>query len=205
MLMNAKGLTQAQLADIADVDSATVNRVLNGSVRLVSDSLNKLAKALGVTPAHLLAENLEVQTNVSAAPIGTRRVPVLDYVQAGAFSGIAPHFRDEEMQDFLLTDGQYSESAFALKIRGESMAPRFREGDTVIIDPAVKPLPNEFVVATNGNGEATFKQYKDRGESNGSHIFELVPLNDGYPAMRSDQTPVKVIGTMVEHRQYRRR
>ena len=98
-------------------------------------------------------------------------------------------------------DGPISEVAFALKIKGDSMEPEFKEGDTIIIDPMVAPHPGEFVIAKNGDHEATFKKY--RLKANGS--FELVPLNPDYPTIDSDIQPVKIIGTMIEHRIHRRK
>ena len=62
------------------------------------------------------------------------------------------------------------------------------------------------MVAKNGDDEATFKKYRPRAvDARGSMVFELVPLNDDYPIIRSDVTPVRIVGTMVEHRKYRRR
>ena len=86
------------------------------------------------------------------------------------------------------------------------MLPDYRPGDRVIIDPEVTPTPGDCVVAKNGEDEATFKKYRPRGlDQAGNMVFELVPLNDDYPIIRSDATPVRIIGTMVEHRKYRRR
>jgi SOS-response transcriptional repressor LexA len=36
------------------------------------------------------------------------------------------------------------------------MEPDFKEGD-IIVDPELEPVPGEFVVAKNGDNEATFK------------------------------------------------
>jgi SOS-response transcriptional repressor LexA len=70
----------------------------------------------------------------------------------------------------------------------------------------VQPQPGDFVVAQNGEGEATFKKFRPRGANEiGQLVFELVPLNEDYPTMRSDLMPIRIIGTMIEHRKYRRR
>lgn len=62
------------------------------------------------------------------------------------------------------------------------------------------------MVARNSKQEATFKKYRVRGIAvDGSEVFELVPLNDNYPVMRSDEHELTVIGTMVEHRRKFRR
>ena len=86
------------------------------------------------------------------------------------------------------------------------MLPDFKPGDRIIVDPAVAPQPGDFVVAKNGHDEATFKKYRPRAtDAAGNIIFELVPLNEDYPTMRSDTTPMRIIGTMVEYRKYRRK
>lgn len=107
--------------------------------------------------------------------------------------------------EFLLTDLLLGPRAFAMRIRGDSMLPRFQEGDVVVIDPDQPHHPGDFVVAANG-GEAVFKQYRDRGiNEKGQEVFELLPLNKLYPAIRSDITPMRIVGTMVEQRTYRKR
>lgn len=143
--------------------------------------------------------------NVLSAQIGARRIPMIDYVQAGVWTEVLDGFQPGDAEDWLLTDLDLSGSAFALQIKGESMRPDFTPGDRVIIDPDVQPQAGDFVVAKNGEEEATFKKYRVRGtDSTGSAIFELVPLNPDFETMRSDERPIRIVGVMVEHRKYRR-
>ncbi len=108
--------------------------------------------------------------------------------------------------EFLLTDLELSDNAFALEIEGNSMTPDFNEGDRVIVDPAIQPRPGDFVVAKNGREEATFKKYRARGiGADGREAFELIPLNPDYPTISSEHDHVRIIGVMVEHRRYRKR
>jgi SOS-response transcriptional repressor LexA len=63
----------------------------------------------------------------------------------------------------------------------------------------------DYVVAKNGGDEATFKKYRPRGkDAAGVDVFELVPLNDDFASLRSDIDHIAIIGTMVEHRRYRK-
>ncbi len=147
-----------------------------------------------------------VTQNVGPADMGVKKIPLISYVQAGCWTGIVDNYLPGDAEDWLLTDLDLSPSAFALQIKGDSMLPEFKEGDRVIIDPNVEPLPGDFVVAKNGDNEATFKKYRPRGvNEQGAQVFELVPLNEDYPSMRSDSTQINIIGTMVEHRKYRKR
>jgi len=144
--------------------------------------------------------------NVVSSAVGEKHIPLISYVQAGAWTSIVDNFQPGDADEFLLTDQELSDSAFALQIKGDSMLPEFKEGDRVIIDPLVQPNPGDFVVAKNGDDEATFKKYRPRGvNENGTVLFELVPLNEDYPSLHSGVTPIVIVGTMVEHRKYRKR
>ncbi|WP_224785338.1 LexA family protein [Pandoraea pnomenusa] len=148
----------------------------------------------------------EPHRNVSAAEIGQRRIPLISSVQAGLMSEALEPFPAGAAFEYLLTDLKLSEHAFALAIEGRSMEPDFNEGDRIIVDPALRPQPGDFVVAKNGREEATFKKYRPRGVgADGREVFELVPLNDDYPTINSEHEPARIIGVMVEHRRYRRR
>lgn len=179
---------------------------------------HKPSRNIGATVAREIEEAFEkevgwmdtphfpVSSNVTPAAVGQKSVPLIDYVQAGKMLEVAdPHALGEGFE-MLTTDADVSSAAFALEIRGNSMEPEFREGDRVIMDPALSPRPGDFVVATNGENEATFKKYRPRATgANGELIFELVPLNPDYPTLRSDVDHCRVVGTMVEHRRYRKR
>ncbi len=145
--------------------------------------------------------------NVVPATIGTTKVPLISYIQAGSWTGIEDLRTTCEEYEYILTDLDVSEDAFALKIKGDSMEPEFIEGDIVIIDPTVKPHAGEFVAAVNGDYEATFKKYRpleDLDEYGRQH-FELVPLNPDWHKLSSLKQEIRIIGTMVEHRIYRRK
>lgn len=144
--------------------------------------------------------------NVAPAPTEVRRIPIISYVQAGMMTEAFDPFVMGDGFEIITTDLNLSGSAFGLIIKGPSMEPEFREGDKIIIDPAVSPQPGDFVVAKNTDEEATFKKYRPRGTNErGEMEFELVPLNDDFPTLHSERDHLHVIGVMVEHRKYRRR
>ena len=197
------GIGQRELARRLDMHQATLSKIERGEMDIVSPYLPLLAKGLKVSEAQLAGLHL----NVEPIQIEGRRVPVLDYVQAGAFAGVAPYFRDAEMTDFVLTRSELSAEAFALRIRGDSMLPEFRDGDIVVIDPAIAPQPEDFVVGKDANGEATFKRFHGRGvdPGTGNPRFDLVPLNPAYETLHSTEQQIDIVGTMMEHHRYRRR
>lgn len=147
-----------------------------------------------------------VSPRSQSQPMPLREVPVISAVQAGLWREAVDAYAPGAGQDSVIVQSEIGRHAFALVVRGNSMEPDFKEGDTIIIDPDVRPHPGDFVVARNQDAEATFKKYRPRGlDASGVPVIELVPLNDDYPTLRSDSTPIEIIGTLVEHRRYRKK
>lgn len=149
-------------------------------------------------------ENFEMKSSRKVDP-KIRRVPVLSKIPAGGPKQIIDAYIMGEGMEDIATDITVGRYAFALIIEGVSMEPEFKTGDKVIIDPDVRPHPGDYVAARCNGDEGTFKKYRPRGaDDNGIEVFELVPLNEDYPIIRSDKSNAEIIGTMVEHRKYRR-
>lgn len=145
-------------------------------------------------------------SNAQPVVLGMRPYPVISGVQAGALKEIAVPYAPGDGFDVEFGDDDASQWSFFLQIEGDSMLPDFRPGDRVLIDPEVTPRPGDFVAARNTKQEATFKKYRVRGlDASGNEVFELVPLNDDYPILRSDEQHLCIIGTMIEHRRKFRR
>lgn len=208
--MDAAQLGPADMARAADVSKATVTFWLNGQTQsLKAGSAAALELATGYRANWLISGKgpklVREGANVASVPLGASRIPLISFVQAGAWTEANDGFSVGDAAEWLITDLEPSAHTFALEIKGDSMLPDFKPGDRVIIDPAVAPLPGDFVVAKNGDNEATFKKYRPRGtDTRDQLVFELVPLNEDFPSIRSDVTNISIIGTMIEHRKYRK-
>lgn len=199
-----KGWNQTQLGDVVGRTKGNIGHWETGKHMPSLEQIAAISVATGF-PMPALGVQSAAVSNVAPAPMGGRRVPVITSIQAGMWAEIVDNFQPGDAGDWLLTDIDLSESAFALDIRGNSMEPEFKDGDRVIIDPEIAPQPGDFVAAKNGEQEATFKKYRPRGmDAAGNMVFELIPLNDDYPTLRSDVDHIRIVGTMVEHRKYRR-
>ncbi len=200
--------TLAAFARRYQLDATYLSQLLNGHRNLGEKAARNLEAKLGWALHSMDRADLDStpdQDLYDRPPAGLRRVPRISFVQAGLWTEAVDPYAQGAGDDYLLTQTDLSAHAFALTVRGESMEPEFKEGDTIIIDPDVKPSPGDFVVAKNSQEEATFKKYRPRGiNEHGEQVIELVPLNDDFPALRSDYTPLYIIGTMMEHRRYRK-
>ncbi|WP_312759491.1 LexA family transcriptional regulator [Pantoea brenneri] len=194
-------LTQTEVAEKAGITQQSWASIEDGKT-LKPRNIVGMADALQCDPAWLMNGG----TLVPVSEVNTRRIPLINYVQAGALATKPPIEAMDGSYEYVLTDMDWSQYTFALKIVGDSMEPDFKAGDVIVVDPEIEPAPGEFVVAKNGEHEATFKKYRPTFYGHdGKQHFELVPLNDDYPIMNSAERDIKIIGTMVEHRIYRRK
>lgn len=131
-------------------------------------------------------------------PMPSRRVPLISFVQAGQLTNTGDLVSDE----YVVCYGDASPTAFALRVKGDSMTPIFDEGDIVIVDDQKAPKVGDYVVARSeldAIEEATIKRYYIAGfDDHGREIFELRPLNPAYPVMNSQQLKLVVVGVVVE-------
>ena len=199
-------LTQKDVSSaIKGVSNVAVSQWESNTTKPNAENILDLALVLRCDISWLLRG--EGESNIAPADIGMNKVPLISYVQAGVWTGVEELRETCGDYDYILTDLNVSEDAFALQIVGDSMEPDFIEGDVVIIDPQEQPLAGEFVVAVNEEYHATFKKYRPLEDIDqyGRRHFELVALNPDYHKLSSRKQQIRIIGTMVEHRIYRRK
>jgi len=146
---------------------------------ITEDSARKIETASG-KPHGWLDES---QSNVSQTIIATRRVPLISLVAAGTWSEAMDNFQVGDAQEWIETTASVTSGAYALRVEGDSMEPKFPHGAILIVDPNEVARNGSYVIVRQNGSDATFKQLViDGGES------YLRPLNDRYPimAMRKD-------------------
>lgn len=193
-----------QIAKFLGVSPKAVSKYFNAEAIPSRDTMIRLANFLGVSVSWLQYGDPELES-VEVGLVQPRTIPVIDYVQAGAWTEGRSYSAFDGGVEFITTDQRLGRDAFALRVNGDSMMPEIRPGDVVIVDPGLSPRPGEFVIARNGDGDATIKQYRPRGvNDHGVEWFELAPLNPVFPTLRSDKQDIEIIGVVVEHRRYAR-
>ena len=138
--------------------------------------------------------------NVSFDVPTLRKIPLLDFVQAGIFHECGYDGINPKGESYTTYESNKPECVFSLEVSGLSMTPEFNPGDKLVVDGSKAPYPGCYVIAQNGSHEATFKKYRAIGyDEHGRETFELIPLNPDFPTMNSTQQEIRIIGVIVEH------
>lgn len=198
-LRTKKNLTQLELAQMLNINQATVSKWEQDKSIPDVMMLKTLSEFYSVPIELLLNGEKRDLTFIKK----NNRIPVLGTIPAGIPIEMIEDVIDYEdiPSDWLLGGKQY----FALKVKGDSMSPDYLDGDVVIVrKQATCENGDECIVAVNGF-DATFKKVikKESG-------IILQPLNPNYePLIYSNEDieklPVRILGVVIELRRTKRR
>ena len=205
-IRKAKNLNISDVEIKAGISEGNLSRIETGKQWPREETLKAIAEALECQVADFFSETAAISE-------AGQQIPLVSYAQTETLKNITkPKALRQEMARYAASDPSHwistgpdmPKNAFALQIGDSSMLPDFHENDHVIIDPDLKPKPGDFVLA-KVKDETLFRKYQSRGAgTSGKKVFQLMPLNEDYPSLRSDSTSIIIIGTMLEHRRYRK-
>lgn len=177
------GREQQWLRETMDVSPSTLTNWKSRGVP--SAKAVALAHAIGMTTDQLLSANappspgpadandrragadrrerywLSGESSVEDAPaiVGAlKRLPVVGRVQAGPDGMLSIDDYPPGHGDGYMFWYSTCTEAYALRIRGESMSPRYRPGEFVGVDPCADITPSDEVIAFLGNGQRMIKR-----------------------------------------------
>ena len=183
-----------QFAIESKIPYTTLKSAYDRNVLPGKGTLYDIADFLKTTPDFLKTGRSPL-ANIELIPEGTyRKIPLLDWTQAGLFSGINASPYPGVADEYIDTDLPGAR-LFAVRVRGDSMEPRFGEGDLLIINPDLAVEPGDYCIAKrDAEDEATFKQLKRIGET-----YFLHPLNPRYDDVEMDKR-IRIVGRVVMRR-----
>lgn len=173
-LASAVGMSQGNLSDIENghVPTSTYTPALAAVL-----GVNALWLADGRGPKHPGTQAAHAEpSNVSTGPSRLARVPLISWVQAGDWSHVTDLLQPGEAYEWIDTGVRVCPHTFALRVEGDSMEPEFAPGTILVVEPEMDAHPGDYVIAKNGDDEATFKQLV----RDGADLY-LKPLNPRYP------------------------
>ena len=189
-LRQQRNLTHRNLALKLGISNATISRAEKGSVIPDTDTVGKIADFFGVTVDYLLG-NISEMKGI--------KIPVLGSIPAGIpLEAITDILDYEEIPEKMAKSGEY----FALKVKGDSMAPKILNGDIVIIRKQEDAESGNVCVVMINGYDATLKEIKK--DTAGIWVLPYNPNSDFKPTFYSkkeiEELPVRIIGVAVEIR-----
>lgn len=198
--LNMRNLKQSDLVTLTGLGKSAISQYLSGKVTPKGDKLLILAKALNVSVSWLMGEKnaIEPTQNIDTSKKKGIKIPVLGKVVAGIpIEAVTDIISYEEISEELSRTGEF----FALQVKGDSMAPRIRENDVVIVKKQSTVENKEVaIVVVNGN-EATIKEIQIQKDG-----ITLIGWNPAvytphfYSIKDIETLPIKIIGKVIELR-----
>jgi repressor LexA len=209
-LCEERGVKPGTVSKATKVSTATLTAWKQNKYTPKQDKLQKIADYFQVPLSVITGSNesasLTINTDAKDVKLFTGttglrvsfQIPVLGRVAAGIpIEAVEDVIDYEEITEAMARDGEY----FALKNKGDSMEPRMKEGDVVIVRKQSGADDGDIVIATVNGDDATCKVLKKY--ENGD--VALLSLNPSYqPFYFSKQevkdTPIQIWGKVKELR-----
>lgn len=177
-LLAKNGGNQSEMARFVGVTPQAVQKWIAGESEPRGQNLAKAAEFLGVSPSYLkfggppaaipvrtpsrpIAELRKPVDEVDSGPdlIGrVRSLPVVGQVQAGEDGLLSIDDYPVGFGDGVVDYWATCENAYALRVRGESMSPRYLPGEFVAVDPCAEIQPSQEVIVLRTNGTRMIKR-----------------------------------------------
>lgn len=192
-----RGITQEQLAALLKISRSTVGMYETGSREPDFETLEAIADIFNVDMDYLMGRSTQERRNpiTPTIPAGFEPLPEMTTIPlVGSIACGTPITAEENVEARIGIPAAWN-ADFALTCKGDSMAPRYQDGDVVCIrcQPEVE---NGQIAAVRIGEEATLKRFYQEGET-----VTLVPVNPAYtplvyrgPELSDIQIEGRVVG-----------
>ena len=150
MIRSQLGLTQGEFAEKLGISRPYLSKLENSSTPLSPKLAHRMED---------LCRNLGLRAGLL---IGIRGIPVRSWAQAGV--GLDFEELALDWQKRIATDCP-DDQAFAVEIQGDSMEPKYFQGDVAVLMPTHQPRNGSLVVARLDREGVVFKVFTARNQS----------------------------------------
>lgn len=199
-LIAKHGINPTALAKATGVQQPTIHRILKGeSDDPRTATVQPLADYFGVSVEFLRTADAESfdhgkppePPEVEAAPSLRRfkNVPIVGTVEGGPDGYLEELGHPVGHGDGLIEYPAKDQNTYALRVRGESMRPRIKSGEFIVVEPNTEPNPGDDVVVICHDGRKMVKEllYTRDGE------VTLGSINNGFKPISLQLQDVQAI------------
>lgn len=196
-LRKKNNVTLQKLADYLHIANSAISQYENEKREPSFEIVAKIADYFNVSIDYLLGrenvEPLEMNRNVI-------KVPVFGEIPAGIPIEMIEDTLIEDYEEIDASLGRGGGQFFGLKVKGNSMYPEFKDGDTIIFKKQDTCENGQFCAVSINHSESTFKKVliKESG-------ITLMPLNPDYEPLfftnkEVVELPITILGVVKEIR-----
>jgi SOS-response transcriptional repressor LexA len=191
-LLKQAEISQNALALATGVKQPTIHKIVTGkNVAPREATLHLLAKHFSISVDDLRFKDFSDQSGLPQHLRGFR-IPMISPRIAGVEK------IPDRWPDTITIYEPVSNAAFAMKLVDDAMEPKLRADDIVVVDFNAPLQPGQLAAArVKGMDSAIVRQYRALSYTQGRQNFELVPLNNFFPVIKSSDNEIKLLGRIV--------
>lgn len=182
------GLSQDELAKKLNTTKQTIYKYENGIItNIPSDKIEIMSDLFRVSPAVIMGWD---ESRIHP-PQNHGSIPVMGRIPAGT-----PLDAVQDIRGYIDVPTAWVDDHGALIVIGDSMSPKYLDGDTVIFRIQPDCESGQDCVAYVNGYDATLKKVIKNGTS-----IVLQPINPEYaPIVGTEENPITILGVVVELR-----
>lgn len=193
-LRKQNNLTLAKLSAKTHIATNTLNQYELGKREPSFEIMTILAEFFNVSVDYLMGRE---STDQKSSYV---QIPVFGEIPAGIPTDMIEDSFIEDYEDISVEMLRGGNTYFGLKVKGDSMYPEFRNGDTLIIKKQDSCENGDFCAVSINHTESTFKKVVVQ-----KHGITLQPLNPAFEPMffSNEQVmslPITILGVVKEVR-----
>lgn len=156
-IREARGLTVQKLASEVGINGGSLSKIERNIEGASVETLEVIAQALQIPLAQLFIRDDGIE-DARAIPVG-RTTSVIGEVRCHADDGSFAERCYVRGEGGYLRHVSTDVHAYALKIKGDSLRPRYHPGEYVVVAPSTDPQPTQDVVVRLKGGRALITSF----------------------------------------------
>ena len=156
---------------------------VSASPRLCVSASPSTAEAVDLDDAYLsgVLQELVDRSAGNVETVTANAIPVINRVSAGYpkdFTDLS--YPPRVADNYVSCPDVHDRDAFAARVHGDSMTPKYRQGDIVIFSPTLPPRDGDDCFVRFSDGHTTFKRVFFESAEEGKSVLRLQPRNERY-------------------------
>lgn len=183
----------AELARAISRDDAQVWMLINGERNIGEKLAHHIEESLGLAPGDLSALRPAMGVEEERAAYITARIPVVGTAQLGDEGYHLEYQYPVGQGDGFVAYPSRDTNAYALRVKGDSMRPRIKPGEFVLVEPNTPPQPGEEVLVRTRDGRVMVKVLDFvRGG-----VIQLSSINENHRPITLEEADVELLHSVA--------